>query len=162
RRRLRCDREHERVLLRHHRSAQQGEVSDVFVHSAGLMGTVVSIEVIGHGETEARRADRAETVARAIAWFQHVERCCSRFDPESELRQLSEHVGVPVSVSATTLEAVRFALALADETDGAFDPTVGHAMVARGFDTNYRTGESVTVAAASTATYRDVELNANA
>jgi thiamine biosynthesis lipoprotein len=137
-------------------------VSDVFVHSASLMGTVVTIEVIGHGETEARRAERADTVARAIAWFQHVERCCSRFDPESELRQLSDHVGVPVAVSATTFEAVRFALALADETAGAFDPTVGHAMVARGFDTNYRTGESVTVAAGGIATYRDVQLNAGA
>jgi thiamine biosynthesis lipoprotein len=125
------------------------------------MGTVVTIEVIGHGETEARRADRAEAVARAVEWFQHVERCCSRFDPESELRQLSDHVGVPVAASATTLEAVRFALALADETGGAFDPTVGHAMVARGFDTNYRTGESVTVTA-DISTYRDVELNANA
>ncbi|MGH7615994.1 MAG: FAD:protein FMN transferase, partial [Gemmatimonadaceae bacterium] len=82
----------------------------------------------------------------------------------SELRRLSEHVGEPVLVSATTLEAVRFALALAEDTDGAFDPTVGHAMAARGFDRNHRTGERVAVANAvanaENATYRDVEIDA--
>jgi thiamine biosynthesis lipoprotein len=122
------------------------------------MGTVVTIEVVGHGDV-AGRAARAEAVGNAIAWFQHVEDCCSRFDSHSEVRQLSEQIGVPVPVSATTLEAVRFGLSLAEETDGAFDPTIGAVMVERGFDRNYRTGERVSVAPAGAATYRDVEVD---
>lgn len=124
------------------------------------MGTVVTIEVVGHGGDAPGRVARADAVGRAIAWFQHVEDCCSRFDSRSEVRQLSDRVGMPVPVSPTTLEAVQFALALADETGGAFDPTIGNAMVERGFDRNYRTGERVSVATTEHATYRDVEVDA--
>ena len=126
------------------------------------MGTVVTIEVVGHGGDASGvpgRVARADAVGRAIAWFQHVEDCCSRFDSRSEVRQLSDRIGVPVPVSTVTLEAVQFALALAEETDGAFDPTIGIAMVERGFDRNYRTGERVSVAPADAATYRDVEVD---
>jgi thiamine biosynthesis lipoprotein len=135
-------------------------VSDVFVQSTSLMGTVLTVEVIGHGENDQRRAERANAAARAIGWFQHVEDCCSRFDPCSELRRISERIGVPIAVSVTTLEIVRFALALADETGGAFDPTVGYAMVERGFDRHYRTGEAVEGIRAAPASYRDVEIDA--
>jgi thiamine biosynthesis lipoprotein len=125
-----------------------------------MMGTVVSITLIGHGETESRRLERANAAARAISWFQQVEDCCSRFDPCSELRRISERIGAPVVVSATTLEVVRFALALANETGGAFDPTVGYMMVERGFNRNYRTGDIVEPVRAMPASYRDVEVDA--
>jgi thiamine biosynthesis lipoprotein len=134
-------------------------VNDVYVHSASLMATVVTVQIIGHGEDEQRRVERANAAARAINWFQHVEDCCSRFDPCSELRRIGERIGAPVVVSRTTLEVVRFALALADETGGAFDPTVGYAMVDRGFDRNYRTGDTVEAVRAVPATYRDVEVD---
>src|SRR5262249_25765529 len=129
-------------------------------YSVSLMATVVTVQIIGHGEDEERRVERANAAARAINWFQHVEDCCSRFDPCSELRRISERIGSPVIVSSTTLELVRFALALAEETGGAFDPTVGYAMVERGFDRNYRTGDTVDAVRAVPATYRDVEVNA--
>jgi thiamine biosynthesis lipoprotein len=64
-----------------------------------------------------------------------------------------------VRVSATTREVVRFALALAEETGGAFDPTIGHAMVERGFDRHYRSGETVAAVKALPASYRDVEID---
>ncbi len=76
-----------------------------------VMGTVVSIEVDA--------PDAA--VTRAFDWFQQVEAVCSRFDAASELRQLP--VGTPTAASPILFEAVRFALKVAHETDGAFDPT---------------------------------------
>jgi thiamine biosynthesis lipoprotein len=82
-------------------------------------------------------------VDRAFGWFREIEARCSRFDAASELTQLSQRVGEAVPVSPIVFEAVRFALAVAEDTDGAFDPTVGAAMAARGFDRNYRTGERV-------------------
>jgi len=48
---------------------------------------------------------------------------------------------VPVKVSAMLFEAVRFAVIVAEESKGAFDPTIGHRMQTRGFNRNYRTGE---------------------
>jgi len=139
-------------------------VSDVYVHTFAPMGTVVTIQVVGHGETEARRAERADAVARAVSWFDSIEDCCSRFDAQSELRQLSNHIGVPVHASATLYEAVRFALAVADESGGAFDPTVGHRMESRGFDRNYKTGDVVSsgIASDDSVSWRDVHLDERA
>jgi thiamine biosynthesis lipoprotein len=139
-------------------------LSDVFVHTFAPMGTVVTIQVIGHGEDQLQRDARAASVARAADWFRSVEKCCSRFDPESELRQLSEQVGVPVCVSSMLFAAIQFALAVAEESGGAFDPTVGQRMEARGFDRNYQTGEhaSSRVASSEGVSWRDVLLDAEA
>ena len=141
-------------------------MSDVYVHTIAPMGTVVTIQVVGHGEDEARRVERAECVARAAAWFHSIEKCCSRFDSESELRQLTDRVGAPVLVSPMLYEAIRFALTVAEESAGAFDPTVGQRMEARGFDRNYQTGQVVSSGIASSfldgVSWRDVLLDAEA
>jgi thiamine biosynthesis lipoprotein len=138
-------------------------VSDVYVHTFAPMGTVVTIQVVGHGENEARRAERAEAVARATAWFASIEACCSRFDPASELRKLTDAAGTPVHVSAMLYEAVRFALAVAEASDGAFDPTVGTRMEALGFDRHWQTGETAASRAApgDGISWRDVRLDAD-
>ena len=130
-------------------------MSDVFVHSVALMGTVVTFQIVGFASED------TALVTRAVEWFRHVEQCCNRFDPTSELCRLSERVGVAVPVSSTLLQSVWFALAIAEETDGAFDPTVGHRMAARGFDKDYRTGgrANITVEASADATYRDVSVD---
>ena len=139
-------------------------MSDVYVHTFAPMGTVVTIQVVGHGEDAERREARAERVSRAAGWFDSIEKSCSRFDAGSELRQLTERVGTPVRVSAMLFEAVRFAVAVAEESGGAFDPTVGQRMEARGFDRNYQTGEiaSSRVASSDGVTWRDVVLDAQA
>ncbi|MEP6493240.1 MAG: FAD:protein FMN transferase [bacterium] len=137
-------------------------MSDVFVHSAALMGTVVTIQIVGHGATEEKRADRRDVVTRAIDWFHHIERSCTRFNATSEVRQLTDHVGTAVRVSAIVYEAVQFALALAEESGGAFDPTVGHRMEVRGFDREYRTGRATrtNIESNEAVSYRDVAIDA--
>jgi thiamine biosynthesis lipoprotein len=113
---------------------------DVYVRSTTLMGTIVTIEVVGHSATEAERSDREAAIERALEWFRETESCCSRFNAESEICRLAASVGTPVRASSMLLGAVRFALALAEETIGAFDPTVGHLMEARGDNVEYQTG----------------------
>ena len=75
--------------------------------------------------------------------------------------QLTRHVGSAVGVSDLLFEAARFALAVAEETGGAFDPTVGHAMEKRGFNREHRTGALVEshVDTPRDVSYRDVICN---
>ena len=125
------------------------------------MGTIVTVQVVGEGSDQEEAATRENSVERALAWFQRVEESCSRFDPTSELMRLLSHVGEPVSVSELLFEAVQFALAVAEESGGAFDPTVGAAMERRGFNREYRTGRSVQtrLQADRSVSYRDLQLD---
>jgi thiamine biosynthesis lipoprotein len=121
--------------------------------TVALMGTIVTIQVVGY------EAD--QSVEAAFDWFRRIEACCTRFDSESEVRQLSTQIGVPVPVSEVLFEAVRFALAVADESGGAFDPTIGLDMETRGFDQDYRTGRRVRTELTPNGpvSFRDVHLD---
>ena len=123
------------------------------VHTAVAMDTQISIRTVGHDDPAA--------VERAFGWFRRIEHTCSRFDAESEVRQLATRVNEPVRVSEILFGTASFALALADATEGAFDPTVGRRMEARGFDRNYRTGERATgvVLDDRPPSYRDVHVD---
>jgi FAD:protein FMN transferase len=76
--------------------------------------------------------------------------------------RLATQVGVRVPVSTILFEAVQFALAVAEESDGAFDPTVGYAMESLGFNREYRTGQTIRTPLDSSfpVSYRDVRLDA--
>ncbi len=136
-------------------------MTGVFAHTEALMGTVVTIQVIGHGANAREMAEKKDAVARALTWFRRVEECCTRFDPTSEVMQLTAHIGETVPVSAILFEAVQFALAVAEESNGAFDPTVGHQMESLGFNEEYRSGNIVRtdIQSADAVSYRDVRLD---
>lgn len=122
------------------------------------MDTLVSIDVFA-GETEPGAGPGIE---RAMGWFAEVERVCSRFDPESELRRLcAAPSGTPVVVGELLFSAIRIALGVCEATDGLFDITVGARMAQRGFDRNFRTGERLAGASETDpgATWRDIRLN---
>jgi thiamine biosynthesis lipoprotein len=118
-----------------------------------MMGTIVTIEVVGDGSEDA--------IERAFVWFREIERLCDRFDSQSELRRLTARPGVAVPASEILYAAVEFALAVAEETGGAFDPTVGHLMETRGFNRDYRTGLVISTALEQDGpvSYRDVHLD---
>lgn len=118
------------------------------------MDTTVTLEV---GASSDKRA-ALDAIERAFGWFARVEAVCSRFEAGSELSAVSGSVGRPVRVSPVLLEPLAFALVLAEETEGAFDPTVGGALAEAGFDRNYRTGERAAVVA-SAGTFRDVAID---
>ncbi|HEY6356641.1 MAG TPA: FAD:protein FMN transferase [Vicinamibacterales bacterium] len=131
------------------------------VKTVPLMGTLVTIQVVGHDATAGERDARDAAIERAFDWFRQVEACCSRFDPTSELRRLGANVGIATTVSEMLFRAVEFACALAAETDGAFDPTVGGRMTALGFDRHDRTGErtGLAVERGDHVSYRDLEID---
>jgi thiamine biosynthesis lipoprotein len=84
------------------------------------MGTLVTIQVLPSG---AHEAEVHRAIGRAFEWFHEIEERCTRFDDRSELRRLTAQPGVPVPVSPILFEVLRFALLVAEESDGAFDPT---------------------------------------
>jgi len=113
------------------------------------MGTIVTIEVVAPGAGTA--------IERALEWFRQVEATCSRFDPQSELFQLTARIDEAVPVTTMLFEAIRFAVHVAAVTDGAFDPAIGSAMQQRGFNREHRSGhEPPLVTTGDTPTYRDV------
>ena len=138
-------------------------MTDAFLLSTASMGTVVTVHIVG-GRASADRAAQHRAADRALGWFRDVERVCSRFQPTSEVSALSSRVGEPVAVSPMLFAATHFALAVAEETGGAFDPTLGSILEAAGFNHEYRSGWPVRIAPASNAdvTFRDIELDAEA
>jgi len=122
------------------------------VRTEVLMGTFVTVDVVADADPAA--------IDRAFAWFHDIERTCTRFDEESELMRLCAQPGRAVAVGDVLFEAIRFALAVAEDTGGAFDPTVGAAMAARGLDREHRSGRRVrTPRADEDASYRDVAID---
>lgn len=138
--------------------------SKTYLRTEAHMGTAVSVQVVGHGASQRARRTRDHAMQRAFDWFARVEAVCSRFDGTSELRRVSDTVGIAVPVSEMLFETVQFALAVADATDGAFDPTVGHRMEARGFNRHHRTGEISypLISPSDDINFRDVELDVHA
>ncbi len=131
---------------------------EVPIRTEAVMGTLVTIHVV-HSDAAVDAA-----IDRAFGWFLEIEDHCTRFSQRSELMQLALQPGVPVEASAILFEAVRFALLVAEESGGAFDPTVGQRMAGRGFNREHRTGEIVPGASAASAseeaaTYRDIQLD---
>jgi FAD:protein FMN transferase len=130
------------------------------IRTITTMGTFVTIQTIDRDGGEPGAI--AERVERAFEWFHQVEARCTRFDPGSEAMRLTAQVGIPVAASDILFEAVRFAVAVAETTGGAFDPVVGHLLEARGFNRDHRTGRVVAsgLDPAVRATWRDIRLDA--
>lgn len=125
------------------------------------MGTIVTIDVPHHAGADEGIARRDECVADAFEWFRHIERICTRFNPDSELMRLVSRVSRPTHVSPMLFEVVRFALAVAEASGGAFDPTVGLRMEHRGFSREHHTRRTVTtpIDELTGITFRDVAID---
>ena len=65
------------------------------------------------------------------------ERGLSRFRAASGLSRLNRHHGAWVGVDERLLAALRAALRLRDETNGAYDPTILPALAAAGYDRSF-------------------------
>jgi thiamine biosynthesis lipoprotein len=93
--------------------------------------------VTAPGADPAGPAGAARLLAGAWARIETLEGRWSRFRPDSEVSVLNRHGGAPVAVSADTVALVTHALAAWDMTDGRFDPTVGTAIAALGYDRDF-------------------------
>jgi thiamine biosynthesis lipoprotein len=125
--------------------------------SAALMGTVVTVRLVGQASPAAMHAD----IARALSAMRGVELACTRFDAESPANRLGRTPGRWVEVPSALYRALQIAVEMANLTEGRFDPAVGARLEALGFNRHYLTGEVVAVGAAAdpAATYRDIHFD---
>lgn len=93
------------------------------------MGTTVSVLLPTHQLTSGYEATRA--------LFSEWEQTLSRFLPQSELAQLNDQAGTPVSVSPLLFRVLQTALRAAQETEGLFDPTLLTQLVQLGYDRTF-------------------------
>lgn len=75
--------------------------------------------------------------ARARARIEGLEARWSRFLPGSEVSAINRCAGTPVPVTAETALLVECAVTAARATDGRYDPTVGAAVIAHGYDRTF-------------------------
>ena len=66
-----------------------------------------------------------------------LDRACSRFRPDSELRRLERRCGRPTRVSPLLFDALQAACDVASQTAGIVDPTIGSALVELGYDRDF-------------------------
>ena len=92
-----------------------------------------------------------------FAIFDSWDRQCSRFREDSELHHMNMQAGNPVHVSARMFLVIARCLELAQETDGAFDPSAGAYLAAAGYGLpkNYTLPHQVP-------TYHDIRLDGRA
>ncbi|WP_034213214.1 FAD:protein FMN transferase [Actinoplanes subtropicus] len=121
-----------------------------------VWGTVARIVV-----TDPARVEEATNLVKAE--LAAVDRACSRFRADSELREACRSGGRPVTVSPLLAHLIRSALTAARQTDGAVDPTVGAALCGLGYDRDFAaiTGRQVAPAVRVFATpdWRAVHLH---
>lgn len=119
-----------------------------------LMDTVVEIKVV----TSLSLQEVEPVIARAFEVFRNVELACSRFSPDSEVMKASQQIRTHVQISSWLFQPLKFALEMAEWTQGIFDPTIGKTMETYGFNRHYLTGVTNSNLAADDATFRDIVL----
>lgn len=71
---------------------------------------------------------------KAVGLLADVDRTCSRFRPDSDLVRANAGAGSWTKVDPLLVQAIAVAMEAAAQTDGLVDPTLGHALVAVGYD----------------------------
>lgn len=133
-------------------------VSEPYSRTEFMMGTVVNIKIYNEGKEEVLTAafDRMEELADKITVDE---------EPDSEIEEINEQAGVaPVAVSEDVYELLEAAYAYSEETQGAFDMTVGPLteLWHIGFDDARKPEQSEIDEALTLVDYREVEFdNAN-
>ncbi len=106
-----------------------------------------------------------DAVRLATEVLHEVDVACSRFRADSDLVRANARAGRRTTVSPLLAAAVSVAVEAARETGGLVDPTLGHALVAVGYDRDLAllpaasTGPAGVPRAARTGAWREIEID---
>ncbi|MFA5997685.1 MAG: FAD:protein FMN transferase [Candidatus Paceibacterota bacterium] len=118
-------------------------------HVFHAMGIPIHITTVGLSTEDSNKA-----VKKAEDVFREYDLRFSRFKPESELMALNMSNATWHKVGVEMFEVIKRCVAIAAETDGAFDPSVGSVLASYG----YGLPENFTLPS-TTPTYRDLAFN---
>ena len=108
-----------------------GHRPQIATRSMRAIGTTATVSV-----TAVERADDA--LALLSHGLSALDDACSRFRPDSELRRLERTSGgQPVPVSPLLFDLLEVACAVAVQTAGIVDPTIGSALIELGYDRDF-------------------------
>jgi thiamine biosynthesis lipoprotein len=108
--------------------------------------------------------DEDRIAGEVIAVFEDAERRFSRFRDDSELARLNR-ADQPMAVSESMFDALVAARRHVELTGGIFDPAIGAALVAAGYDRSFAVGaldREIDLPAPRPARFLEVELDGNA
>ena len=111
-------------------SARTEECRAPAVRSMQAIGTTATVVV-----DDPDAADAA--LALLTLDLDALDRACSRFRSDSELRRLERRSGRPTRVSPLLFDAMQAACDVASRTAGIVDPTIGSALVELGYDRDF-------------------------
>jgi len=98
------------------------------------MGTSYSVRIVAESRDEDDPLDLEAVQKQVDQRLAEINRMMSTYDAESELSRFNSYAGSDwFAVSLETAQVVEFALQVAVDTDGAFDPTVGPVVNLWGF-----------------------------
>ncbi|MGE0881317.1 MAG: FAD:protein FMN transferase [Acidimicrobiia bacterium] len=84
-------------------------------------------------------AAQAEAVSIVQTVIADVDLACSRFRPDSDIEKVNNAAGRPVAVGPTLIVALDVAIAAAQWTGGAVDPTIGESLRVIGYRSDFAT-----------------------
>ncbi len=103
----------------------------MWTHTFHAMGCQMAAWVI----SDDPRAQAA--LIQVEQWMHRVEQALSRFRPDSDLSRLNAAAGRPYRAGPILWEVTQKALAMAQATQGLFDPTIGQALIQAGYDRTF-------------------------
>ncbi len=95
-------------------------------HRGRVMASELLVVAIGDGDDEI-------PLSAPVELLEHLERCWSRFIPDSDISRLNLTPGRPIAVDPSTVTLLATMLEGWEVTDRRFDPTVLRALVAAGY-----------------------------
>lgn len=103
----------------------QNHAEDEHTTSLFAMGTYMTLTAYGDSA--------AEALALSEDRIKELESLWSVTDENSDIYTINQSGGIPTKVNKETAELLQFTLHMADQTGGAFDPTIFPAVTAWGF-----------------------------
>jgi thiamine biosynthesis lipoprotein len=114
-----------------HGAPGSAEDASIATRSMRAIGTSAMVAVTDPGRADEALSLLAEDLAA-------LDQACSRFRVDSEIRLLeASSGGRPVDVSPLLFDALDVACAVAEQTAGIVDPTIGSALVELGYDRDF-------------------------
>ena len=102
--------------------------------SGATMGTSYSVRVVVDASSDSSSFDLESVKQKVDQRLREINRMMSTYDPKSELSRFNQSQSADwFPVSNETAQVVAFALKVAADSQGAFDPTVGPAVNLWGF-----------------------------